>query len=492
MRIFSLFFISIGILFNLNAQTVSPEKAKVLLPDTLKTARQVIDFLSLKTGFYFAYDSDLINDTAKFEKGFEDSITVETILKHLSKYDEITFRITNKHILVLSDIEQKEISSIHGTVLSQGEPLYGATVYLKNSLKGIITNEDGEFILKLPASSYFDTLLVSHIGCFVEEIAIKSIQNEKLHINLKPHAFALDEIIVLAVSAEALVRKMISNIKDIYPKHNTLYHSFYREEMKVDDNYKYFSEAVLEVFKNSYTHIFNSEKIKVIQSRTFKSSTTDSLLLKIKSGLKTALYLDVVRYQPDFLHEKTMNQYRYHLEETKHFDNDIIYIISFHPRNRNEGLYKGKIFINGKYNALVKLKFQYADHQKYRLRELMSKNYQKIGLKPIQASYVAKYQQVEKTWFLQFISTSLQFRFKEKKNWFSVPMSTKSSFFVVGLDTINVVKPRISETVDPSVVFSESNFTYEPEFWGKYNYYKPSNAVIKDLERMMKVKEKSQ
>lgn len=489
MRILAFIFYFLNIYGNIWAQESNKLAQKIHFPDSLKQTRQIIDYLSQKTGYYFSYDSDLINDTAIVQFSFDDSLSIQEIFYHLTSTKNISFKFTKSHVIIKKVNPPTFNNIINGKVTSEGQPLYGATVYLKNSLKGVITNADGEFILKLPAHLLVDTLIISHIGYMTKKIALNAPSPKELNIKLKPHIFALNEIIVTAVSPESIIRKMLSNIKNVYPKQNINYHTFYREEVKINNTYKYFSEAVLEVFKNGYTHIFNREKIKVIQSRTLRSLTTDSLLLKIKSGLKTALYLDVIRYQPDFMHSQTLNRYHYNIEEVTHQDNDLIYVISFKPRKGSEeALYSGKIYINGKYNTLKKVQFQYAPHQKHKLKDLLSNNYEKLRVKPQQAHYEVRYQEMGGTWYLQYINTLIELKLKQKKDWFSTPISVKSSFYVVGVDTLNVVKPSNKEVVNPSIIFSESNFNYEPEFWGKYNFQKPSNQVISDLKKMLQVK----
>jgi hypothetical protein len=462
---------------------------KILFPDNLEKTRDYIDYITQQTSYYFSYDSDLINDTATIKFSYNDSVTINNFLFYLTGTKNIAFKVTSSHVIIQKDGANNQITSISGKIISEGKPLYGATIYLKHQLKGGITNADGDFLLKFKSQNSTDTLIIGHIGYHTKQLALNKLSTNNLQIELLPHSFALDEIVITAVSPETIIRKMISNIKNVYPKQNINYHTFYREEVLINEDYKYFSEAVLEVFKNSYTHIFNSEKIKVIQSRTIRSSTMDSLLLKIKSGLRTALYLDVVRYQPDFLHSQTLERYHYSIENITYQDNDIIYIISFSPRkDAEEALYSGKLYINGRLNTLKKVQFQYAPHQKHKLRDLLSNNYERLNIIPQQASYEVRYLAMNGTCYLQYISTLIQMKLKQKKDWFSTPISVKSSFNVVGIDTLNVVKPSNKEVVNPAIIFSENDFDYQPDFWGKYNFLKPSNKIISDLKKMLQVK----
>lgn len=85
--------------------------------------------------------------------------------------------------------------SVTGIVVSEedGEPVVGASVLVKGTTIGTITNIDGQFNLpNVPKSS--KVLQVSYIGMQTQEVPIKTT----LKITLKPDAQSLDEVVVVA------------------------------------------------------------------------------------------------------------------------------------------------------------------------------------------------------------------------------------------------------------------------------------------------------
>ena len=60
-----------------------------------------------------------------------------------------------------------------GTVLSaeDGEPIIGASIIVKGTTTGTVTNFDGSFSLDVPQSA--NTLMISYIGMRSQEVAIK-------------------------------------------------------------------------------------------------------------------------------------------------------------------------------------------------------------------------------------------------------------------------------------------------------------------------------
>ncbi len=79
---------------------------------------------------------------------------------------------------------------------TNGEPLIGATVLLKGTQVGTVTNLDGEFTLDLPSDR--GVLVISYTGYETREIEV-SPQNSKLDVVLEFASEALSEVVVVDV-----------------------------------------------------------------------------------------------------------------------------------------------------------------------------------------------------------------------------------------------------------------------------------------------------
>ena len=91
-----------------------------------------------------------------------------------------------------------QTQKVTGVVISEedGQPVIGASVLVKGTQIGAITNVDGDFtLLNVPSSA--KTLQVSYIGMQTQEVAIK----RNLKIVLKADAAMLDEVVVVAYGA---------------------------------------------------------------------------------------------------------------------------------------------------------------------------------------------------------------------------------------------------------------------------------------------------
>ena len=84
---------------------------------------------------------------------------------------------------------------VQGTVTSaeDGEPIVGATVLVKGTTVGTVTDIDGKFVLTgIPSSA--KTLVISYVGMKTQEVAIRS----SVRVSLASDAEVLDDVIVVA------------------------------------------------------------------------------------------------------------------------------------------------------------------------------------------------------------------------------------------------------------------------------------------------------
>ena len=89
-----------------------------------------------------------------------------------------------------------QTQKVTGVVISEedGQPVIGASVLVKGTQIGAITNVDGDFtLLNVPSSA--KTLRVSFVGMQTQEVAIKP----NLRVVLKSDAEVLDEVVVTAM-----------------------------------------------------------------------------------------------------------------------------------------------------------------------------------------------------------------------------------------------------------------------------------------------------
>ena len=81
-------------------------------------------------------------------------------------------------------------TQVQGTIVDeQGEAVIGASVLVKGTSTGTVTNLDGQFTLSAPANG---TLVISYVGMQTMEVAV----SPKVRVVLHSDAELLDEVVV--------------------------------------------------------------------------------------------------------------------------------------------------------------------------------------------------------------------------------------------------------------------------------------------------------
>lgn len=107
--------------------------------------------------------------------------------------------LTSCPIPAMASVEQAQTIKVSGQVVDQdGEPLIGATVRVKGSQAGSVTDIDGNFQLDAPSNA---TLVVSYVGYKDSEIAVRGRAIiEK--IQLESDSQVLDQVVVVGYGTQ--------------------------------------------------------------------------------------------------------------------------------------------------------------------------------------------------------------------------------------------------------------------------------------------------
>lgn len=111
---------------------------------------------------------------------------------------------------VASAIYQNKERTVKGVVLDDQGPVPGASVIVKGTTRGTMTDFDGNFVLNIPKGA---TIIVSFVGYADKEIVYKGEAN--LKINLKEDVTALQEVQVIAYGAtkKATITGALASVK---------------------------------------------------------------------------------------------------------------------------------------------------------------------------------------------------------------------------------------------------------------------------------------
>ena len=111
------------------------------------------------------------------------------------------------------------------------EPVIGASVVIDGTNKGVVTNVDGQFALKLPPDT---SLVISYIGCKDKKVRVSSLlSSDNNVIMLEKHGMTgLVEVVTVNAASDTGRDGSASNIDDVYG------HMTYKPKSHMEKNKK--------------------------------------------------------------------------------------------------------------------------------------------------------------------------------------------------------------------------------------------------------------
>ncbi|MBI9069873.1 MAG: SusC/RagA family TonB-linked outer membrane protein [Salinivirgaceae bacterium] len=188
---------------------------RVTLSEKNVSLDKVFKEIHKQTGYYFLCNEDWLQKNNKISINVSNA-SIEEVLDICFKDQPFTYEIIEKTIAIkqkqnednsLSEASTAPIPiDISGKVISKnGYSLPGATVALKGSNKGTITNENGEFTLYKIDDALDIVLVVSFIGYKTKEIEIKG--ETFITIILEEEIGELEEVEVVATGYQVIPKE---------------------------------------------------------------------------------------------------------------------------------------------------------------------------------------------------------------------------------------------------------------------------------------------
>ena len=171
------------------------------------TLKKMFDTISSSTGYNFFYEKSEIAIDAKISINVKDEYLENTLSKVFSDFN-YEYKIISKQIIVINPKmsggalkvkenilkSEKQQYKISGKVLDEnGQPLPGASIQIKGSQKGAISDFDGLFELELANES--SILIISYTGYKVQEVDVTG--KKYITVILKLDDNVLEEVVVV-------------------------------------------------------------------------------------------------------------------------------------------------------------------------------------------------------------------------------------------------------------------------------------------------------
>jgi hypothetical protein len=244
-------------------------------------------------------------------------------------------------------------------------PIAYAHVINLNTDAKAISNEEGQFFASYLARA--DSIKISHISFGDTILAAKDFLDNKI-VCLKQIEKVLDEVVVTPDNIYKFLLKTLNKTEEklINPiKLNT----YYKEFIKNNESYIRFCDADV----TYYLKEDRKKNFKIIgavhNSRAYEipSKEADEIDFEIISPIG---YQEALKYyKPSnigrFIAKEASEKYDYDLSEYPES-----YVVDINPKMDDDGLYKGKVFINKYDSAITSITFSIPESRAYLCKEM--------------------------------------------------------------------------------------------------------------------------
>ena len=469
------------------------------------TLYNALNLISDKTVYLFIYDSQIVESDKRF-KLQADNEPLRKVLDAILDNPDLHYKVIGQHILIYkgeaasqpAKIVQPAVPvqdtikfvTVRGHIIDNENktPVPYAAIGIAEENIGTITNADGYFELKVPVSFVGSALLVSHLGFLSQSIPVQLLREQKVDIYLARRVISIQEVIIRYIDPNTIIAKALEQRKvnnSLEPVYTT---SFYREGVQKNNRYLSYSEAVFKVYKSSFEHGEFADQVKLMKSRKIQNSeSSDTVFLKLKGGVLSALQLDIIKTIPGFLDVSQAGQYNYTYSDLISYNANDAYAITFAQKEGiPDALYSGTLYIDKESFAVLGAEFEV--NPKYldlAAESLVLKKSRRLIVKLEKISYSVSYTPFNGKYFLNHVRCDMKLKTRLRKHFTSDNFTTFLELATCHIDTANVVKFPRQEVLKPGVVFSDAPFNNDNSFWGEYNVIAPEAKLSEALSKII-------
>ena len=364
-----------------------------------------------------------------------------------------------------------------------------ATVEAVGSNTATVTNIDGEFIIKLPRGTSVSSLKISYIGYSNKIVALGEFREGRtLTVLLEPSSIRLQEITIRPEDALNLIMDALSYIKDNYSEEPMMMRGFYLETIERGRKYVSISEAVVDIFKGSYTNVFQADQVKLFKGR--KSADVermDTVLFKLQGGPNTAVLLDVVKNPYILLSEQYNDIYEFRLTDVVSIDERLHYVVSFQQKSHvDDPYYLGKLYVDMEKLAITEAEFELnTENEEEAARLFIQRKPMSMSIIPERAVYRAKYTIDENRWYFTYARAEVRFKVDWNKKLFNTTFTTMSELAITDRTYEGIEKFAAKDRFRPTDVMDEKVYIFfDEDFWQGYNVIEPDQSIESAIRRL--------
>ena len=182
------------------------------------TLKEVISYVEKNSQYVFFFKPEVINQSTQISVSLKNA-TVKQLLDKVSEQANIVYEMKERQIVLKEKkVSEQSVSQkkrlLQGLVKDeQGNPIIGASIQLKNTRTGVITDLDGLFQIQVTDKN--SVIVISYIGYVTQEISVGD--RSSITVQLKEDTKSLEEVVVTAFGATQKKETMVGAIQQVRP-----------------------------------------------------------------------------------------------------------------------------------------------------------------------------------------------------------------------------------------------------------------------------------
>jgi hypothetical protein len=370
-----------------------------------------------------------------------------------------------------------------------GEKISHATISIPNTGIGTVSNSEGEFILKVDASLHAEYFEVSHLSYATAKFMIAEAVGQEKTFYLEIQPVQLKEIPVVPKDARAKVEMALKNIGKNYSEAPEMMTGFYRESIMQRHDYLSVSEAVIDIYKASYTN-GQSDQVKIYKGRRSSNvKKADTLLVRLQGGPNVLMMLDIVKNTDLSIALDNLDNYQFDFGSTVNINDKPNWVINFSPRAVTEDpLYNGKLYISQDNMAITRAEFSLDLSDPDRASQaFVQKKPMGLIFMPTATNYLVTYKEQNGKYYLGYVRIDLKFRCDWKRRLFKNNYSLMSEEAITGRRDDNVARFANQEVFKSNMIMAEKVQDFmDVDFWGENNIIEPEKSIENAIMKLSK------
>ncbi|MCD4709208.1 MAG: carboxypeptidase-like regulatory domain-containing protein, partial [Bacteroidales bacterium] len=307
-------------------------------------------------------------------------------------------------------------------------------------------------------------------------------------VKLNPSTIQLKQVTIRPKDAMELISDVLDNIRSNYSEAPMMMRGFYRETVQRGRNYVSISEAIIDVYKGSYSNEYQVDQVKLFKGR--KSADVekmDTVLFKVQGGPNTTILLDVVKNPYILLSDEYLNIYDFHLTDVISIDDKLHYVISFSQKEYvDDPYYMGRLYIEMEKLAISEAEFELnVENQDQAARLFIQRKPMGMSVIPERAAYRAKYTIEDNRWYFSYARAEVKFKVNWKKKLFNTTYSTMSELAITDRTYDGIEKFAGKERFKSNDVLNEKVYIFfDQGFWEGYNVIEPDQSIESAIRKL--------